>query len=318
LNSTGLQIVVVLRNSELSSTRALLQSGAADVLPAPVSNDELALSLERMFARGIGSREPARIPGQMVAFLKAGGGVGATALGVQASIIAAGKTGDSGRVCFADFDLQFGAAALYFDIGEALTVMDCLAVGDFLNDTQFVTALAAHKSGTRVLAAPREVTALDAITPKLAEGLLNGLKRDFDLTMVDLPSAWTPWTDHALHMADRIILVTKLSVPHVHLVRRQLSVLKLQKLDGVPLTLVCNSVSSEQEKLLSIKTAERAIGRSFDIVVPEDVRVMVTAANQGLKLSQVRRGTKLEKSVETLVEVMAANALAGAAASRMR
>ncbi len=318
LNPTSPQIVIVLRNAELSSTRALLQGGAADVLPAPVSNAELALSLERLLARGIATREPARRPGQMVALLKAGGGVGATALGVQAAILAAGKTGDPGRVCFADLDLQFGAAALYFDIGEALTVSDCLAVGEFLSDTQFATALTAHKSGARVLAAPREVTALEAMTPQLAEGLLNGLKRDFALTIVDLPSAWTPWTDRVLHMADRIILVTKLSVPHVHLVRRQFGVLGLQKLDGVPLTLVCNAVSSEQQNMLSVKTAERAIGRGFDMVIPEDVRIMGTAVNQGMALSEVRRGTKLEKMVETLAEAMAANALAGAAALKMR
>jgi pilus assembly protein CpaE len=318
LNPTRPQVVIVLRNAELSNTRALLQSGAADVLPAPVSNAELALSLERILARGIAIREPARRPGQMVAILKAGGGVGATSLGVQATVLAAGKTGDPGRVCFADLDLQFGAAALYFDIDEALTVSDCLAVGEFLSDTQFATALTAHKSGVRVLAAPREVTSLDAMNPQLAEALLNGLKRDFALSIVDLPSAWTPWTDRALHMADRIILVTKLSVPHVHLVRRQLNVLGMQKLDGVPLTLVCNAASSEQQSMLSIKTAERAIGRSFDMVMPEDVRIMGTAANQGLTLSEVRRGTKLEKMIESLADAMAANALTGAASLRMR
>ena len=100
-----------------------------------------------------------------------------------------------------------------------------------------------------MLAAPRQLTPLDALTPQSGiESLVGGLRRDFALTIIDLPSVWTPWTNRALQLADRIVLVTQLSVPHVHLVRRQMNVLSLQKLDDRPLLLVCNALSSEQQK----------------------------------------------------------------------
>ncbi len=85
-------------------------------------------------------------------------------------------------MCYADLDIQFGSAALYFDMSDALTVADCLAVGEVLSDTQFATALAAHRSGVRLLAAPRDVSPLDVLTPKLIEALIVALKRDFPLT----------------------------------------------------------------------------------------------------------------------------------------
>jgi pilus assembly protein CpaE len=110
-------------------------------------------------------------------------------------------------------------------------------------------------------------------------------------------------------MAARIVLVTRLSVPHVHLVRRQLNLLALQKLDSVPLMLVCNAVNSDRQNMLSIRAAERAIGRTFDFVIPEDERVMETACNQGLEISTVRRGTKLEKMTAMLAGAIAADAL---------
>jgi len=318
LNPAAPQTVIVLRNGDLSSTRALLHSGAADVLMTPVSDAALALCLERMLARDRPLREPSRAPGQLNVLLKAGGGVGATSLGVQAASLIAAKRRSVSSVCFADLDLQFGAAGLYFDMNEALTVTDCLAVGEFLGDTQFATALSAHESGVRVLAAPRDVTPLDAMTPALAEALLTGLKRDFAMTILDLPSVWTPWTDRALKMADRIVLVTRLSVPHVHMVRRQLHVLSLQKLDGVPLTLVCNGVNSDRQNMLSVKAAERSIGRSFDILVPEDLRVMEAACNQGQEIGAVRRGTKLEKMIAALADAISVKASVGAAASGLR
>ena len=82
-------------------------------------------------------------------------------------------------------------------LNEALTVADCLAVGEFLGETQFATALSAHKSGVRVLAAPRELTALDTLTPHSTEALDRGLRRDFAPTILDLPSVWTAWTNRA-------------------------------------------------------------------------------------------------------------------------
>ena len=309
LHPAALRTVFVLHHAEISNTRALLQSGAVDVLPAPVGEAALALCLERLVARGRPAHVAPRSAGQLVAVLKAGGGVGATSLAVQAGLMAAVRAGEAGSVCFADLDLQFGSAALYLDMAEALTVSDCLAVGEFLGDTQFATALAAHRSGMRLLAAPRDVTALDALTPQLTDALLTALRRDFTLTIADLPPVWTAWTYRALQMAARIVLVTRLSVPHVHLVRRQLNLFALQKLDAIPLTLVCNAVNNDRQNMLSVRAAERAIGRPFDIVIPEDSRVMETACNQGLDIAAVRRGTKLEKMTALLADAMTADAL---------
>lgn len=305
-----LHVLVALRNADIMSSRALTRAGAADVIPLPAGEAVWALAIERLLARDSGpAREQERKPGQVVVLLKAGGGVGATSLGIQAAYQLAARSGDAAGICFADLDLQFGAAALYFDLSEALTVTDCVAVGEVLEETQFATELAAHKSGIRVLAAPREASTLDMLTPKMVEALMSGLRRDFALTIVDLPSVWTAWSNHVLQLADRIVMVTQLSVAHVHLVRRQLGILTGLGHERLPLTLVCNAVSGDQQNLLSIKAAEKALGRSFDIVLPQDVRAMGTATNQGLSLAEARRGTKLEKQVGQLADIMAADAL---------
>jgi pilus assembly protein CpaE len=303
-------VLFVLRNADVATSRALTRAGAADVIPVPAGEAVWALAVERLLARhSTPVHEQGRKPGQVVALLKAGGGTGATSLGIQAAYQLAARAGENPGICFADLDLQFGTAALYFDLHEALTVTDCVAVGEVLEQTQFATALAAHKSGIRVLAAPREASPLDLLTPKLVDALVGGLRRDFALTILDLPSVWTAWTNHALQLADRVIMVTGLSVAHVHLVRRQLGILAGQGLDRLPLTLVCNAVSADQERLLTTKAAERALGRLFDVILPEDVRAMVAATNQGLSLAEVRRGTKLEKSVGQLADLVAVDAL---------
>jgi pilus assembly protein CpaE len=293
------KVVVTLREADVTTTRRLVREGAADVLPAPVSEASLALSLERLLARSFAAVSQDRGVGRIVAVVKAGGGVGATALGVQAAaLLAKGGT----KVCFADLDMQFGNADVYLDLPDAVTVADCLSAGASLVDTPYASVLATHRSGIHLLAAPREVIALESLGPTEVEGLFGALRRDFQLTIVDLPQAWTAWTSHALSLADQIVMVTQLSVPHVQQAKRQLRALSAQGLGAQPLTLVCNSLSSDQTQSVSVKAAERALGREFDVVVPEDRRTMSAAINQGVELSAIRRGTKIEKAIGELAQ----------------
>jgi len=184
-----------------------------------------------------------------------------------------------------------------------------------LAETPFNAQLAAHRTGVRVLAAPRELTPLEFITPPIVDALFEGLRKNFALTMIDLPSVWTAWTNRALQLADRIVLVTNLSVPHTQLVRRQMAVFNTQLLSDKPLILVCNAMDSEQRASVSLKAAEKAIGRPFDVVIPADERVMNAAINQGVPIANIRRKTKLEKALVDLAGRVAANALTSAAAT---
>jgi pilus assembly protein CpaE len=303
----GLQVVIALHDADVTTTRRLLREGAADVLPAPVTEPSLAACLERLLAT---PQRPAPTvgTGEVVAVLKAGGGVGATSLAVQLAAMV--SSGAGGGVCLADLDLQFGCAGLYLDLPDAITIAECLSSGS-LAETPFQTALAKHRSGLRLLASPREMVPLETLGPSHASALIAGLRRDFPLTIVELPPVWTAWTNEVLHHADRILLVTHLSVPHVQLVKRQIRVLASQGLDSKPLTLVCNAPSADQMATVSIKAAERALGRPFDAVIPEDRRTMMAATNQGVEISAVRKGTKLEKAIADLAAKVSATVSAG-------
>jgi pilus assembly protein CpaE len=139
---------------------------------------------------------------------------------------------------------------------------------------------------------------------------MRGLRQSFDMTLVDLPGAWTAWTNEVLHLSNRIVIVTQLSVPHINLMKRQIQVLASQGLDATPTMLVCNALSGEQQESVSLKAAERSLGRAFDVVLPCDVRTMSAAINQGVELASVRRGTKLEKALTQLLAAVRAPASA--------
>lgn len=303
------QVIVLLQNPDLGVTRRLVREGAFDVLPAPVNDVALVGSLERLFTRIETQAAQPRAGSEVIAFLKAGGGVGATSIAAQLAAIFAHDR--NARVCLADLDVQSGSAAVYLDLQNTVTVSQVLAAGKDLSEIRFYDALSAHPSGVRVLGDPQEFMPLEAVTPTLVENLVAALRREFDVVLIDLPPAWTAWTDRALRAADHIVLVTHLSVPHAHLTRRQLKVLASQRLDSIPLSLVCNAVGQASAGL-SVKSMERAIGRAFDAVVPEDRKVMDDAINQGVAISTIRRGTKLEKALIALAESLRTPAVAEA------
>lgn len=294
--------VVVLDQPNLMVGLALLAAGAADVLYQPLTDAQLGLSLERLLAAEQEPRKQGPSDGRLVALLKAGGGAGATSLGVQTAALLSAR---GGRVCFADLDLQYGAAGLYLDLPDALTVTECLQAGEALTETPFISRLATHSSGLRLLGAPADITPLELLDERSAEFLIRSLRREMDLTLLDLPSDWTAWSHRLMHSADRIVLVCRLTVGSIQLAKRQLRMLVSQQLHTVPLTLVCNAAGGQQQQSLPVKAAERALGRAFDIVVPDEPRVMGEAINEGVTASAVRGGGRLMKALNVMADALA-------------
>jgi Flp pilus assembly CpaE family ATPase len=197
-------------------------------------------------------------------------------------------------------------AAVYLDITDSITMGEVLAAAGSPSEIGFAAGLRPHASGARVLAAPPAFLPLEAVSASLIDGLITALRRDFDLVLLDLPSAWTAWTNRALRQSDQIVLVSNLSVPHAHLTHRQLGLLKTQGLDQVPVTLVCNRHGGDSPVSISMRAVNMAIGRDFDVLIPEDRKLMGEAVNQGAAISAIRRGSKLEKALRKLVAEISA------------
>jgi pilus assembly protein CpaE len=297
-NRGGPPTIVILAGGDAGISGSLVEGGATDVLLAPVSEAALALGLERILA-GSANAVNRKSSGRLIALLKAGGGVGATAIGAQLTAMLAARTE---RVCYADLDVQFGVAALTLDVNDGMTLSDILRGAGALEDAPLATVLAKHKTGAKILASPKELVPLESISPVDMEGLMKALRRDFAVSLLDLPGNWTAWTHRVLQICDQIILITNLSLPHIHLLKRQLDIITEQGLAAVPLTLVLNRVTEDQQTLVPIKTAEQAIGREFAFVIPEDGKTMNAALAQGLSVSAVRSNAKLEKAIAKLAD----------------
>lgn len=295
-------VIAAGRALTVTDTRRLLRAGAVDVLPLPASPEDFAHALDA--ARdAIESRAgPVVKQGRTVSFLRAIGGVGATAIATQAGCLwAAGA-----RVCLIDLDLQFGAAALYLDLKPGMGLIDLIEAQSRLDTDFFMSVAARHASGLHVVAGPNEVLPLDILTPQLVGQIVGVATQAFDIVLLDLPAAWTTWSLAALSQSDIACLVTTLTVPGIHQARRQLDVMEAQGLAAVPTRIVLNRVASKFFRTIDLGDTEKVLRRKVDFTIANDFPTVSTAVDQGRPLAQVKGKTKVERDVAAMVAALGA------------
>ena len=300
----GTPIVATAADASLRAVRHLIQIGIADFLPQPFTRDDLMSALNQAAqsgaARAVRKASASEPSGRVIAFMKGGGGVGATTLAVHsACVLSEGK--NAPKVCVLDFDIQFGTAALYLDLESRNTLADLLQdPPERLDGALLRSAMAQHECGVDILAVPPEVMPLDTLTTDFVEQCMKVARQEYDYVLIDLPGSWTVWSYAVLRDCDLIMLITHLNVSGVRQAKRQIETLRLQELGGKPIKLVLNKAEKGLFKSRQQKMAEKALGRNVDYFIPDDFDVVAEALNRGVPLSDVKRHSKIEKAIQTM------------------
>lgn len=299
---SGVPILVTAAEAPLPVVRRLLRLGVADYLPQPISLGDLENALEfAAQARRDNPTPPTR--GKVLAFMKAGGGVGATTLATQAAIsLATRRKPGRGGVCLLDLDIQFGAVALHLDLDDRISLADLLDDPQRLDGELLRSVMAQHRSSLDILAAPREVVGLDAVTPEFLDACLDLARAEYETVILDLPGAWTPWTYRAVQSCDLAILVTQLGVASIRQARRQLDAMAANGLGEVAVRVAMNRFETGWRRHVGVKEAERALGRPIDYRIANDYRTVSEAIDRGSCLTDVRRRSKAAQGIRRMID----------------
>lgn len=301
--SLGVPVAAAIASPTHADMRRCMQLGVRDALSLPLSDDDLAMALEKM-GRGVGIFAPSsRRRGRVVAFLKSVGGVGATALLTQAGCLLAQQEQALGRqACLLDLDIQFGNAALYLGLAPAASFQDLLEAGSRADEALLRHVTASHHSGLQVIAAPPDIMPLETVTLEQLHAVLGIMTREFSTVLIDLPGAWTQWSLAIAARTDALCLVTELSVPGLHQARRQIRTLEQAGVNMAALHVVANRVERSFWKPISLTAAEQALGHGIACVIGNDFRTLSAAIDQGVPLKNIRPGCRLERDLAALVE----------------
>jgi pilus assembly protein CpaE len=286
----------------LALVRSLIRAGAHDVIPLPLTVEELETSLapihDELAKR---QNEAATSNAKLVSAVKSVGGVGATALLGQLAIRFAEQEAKKGReACLIDLDVQFGDVAFQLGLQPKLSLADLLEAGSRLDGSLIRATTTEHSSGLKVIAAPTDIMPLEGIPSEHILQIVDFATREFGTVFVDLPANWTNWSLSLVARSDLVLLVTELTVTGINRARRQLDLLDSQDLGNLDVRVIVNRYDKAMAKTVRPADVREALGKDIAFTVCNDFQLMRMAIDRGVPINELKRKTPLSKDLETL------------------
>src|SRR6185295_11065700 len=230
-------VIMMSVQGEADYLRRSMLAGAREFLVKPFSSDELTASIRQVWTREKdkqsrfapvvapteASRNGSGEPASVVAVFSPKGGVGRTTISVNVAVAAAqeGK-----RVALVDASFQFGDVGVLLNLNPRNKSIADLA-GELQAGEQYDSLdsfLVGHSSGVRVLLAPPTPEQAELINPAAVKQVLEALRGENDLVVVDCPSSFNETTIAVLDESDLILTLLTLEITSVKNMRLFLEV----------------------------------------------------------------------------------------------
>jgi len=240
--------------------------GADDYIGKPIDLAVLVVKIETILRQTRVVAEVIAAPrklGVVIAFAHGKGGVGATTL---AANVAAALAADGKSVVLLDLNLQFGTAAMFFDLRPKATIVE-FARGDVSRVTEedFAQYLADHKSGVRILAAPPSPEEAELVSVGAVQQAIDLARGGRDAVVLDLAAKLDEITLAALDVTDMVCVV---AAPHLAALRSTSDTLAMLTRIGISDERMLVALVRNTAKGIDDAGVAKFLKRRADIVVP--------------------------------------------------
>ena len=315
-------VVMMSVQGEADYLRRSMLAGAREFLVKPFSSDELTASIRQVYSRELekqsrraaapvmgaggsgaatGGSEDDR-NGQIVAIFSPKGGVGRTTIAVNMAVAAATELGQT--VVLVDGSFQFGDVGVLLNLDpKNKSIADLVPELEAGQPESLDTFVINHSSGVRVLLAPPSPEMAELITPTVVKRVLEALRKDHDLVIVDCTSWFNETTLAILDAADTVLTILSLEITSIKNMRLFLEVADQLGYEQNKVKLVLNRA----EPSLGIRVAdvENSIGRKVDHTIVSDGRSVVYALNRGVPFFLSNREAQVSQDILRLATAVA-------------
>ncbi|MBA3877096.1 MAG: hypothetical protein C0498_09205 [Anaerolinea sp.] len=202
-------VVMMSVQGEADYLRRSMLAGAREFLVKPFSSDELTGSIRQVWTRerdkqsrivapaaaaaGATAGTAYAAPGTVVAVFSPKGGVGRTTIAVNLAVAAASLGGR--RVALMDASFQFGDVGVLLNLNpKNKSIADLTSQLETGELEELDSYMIEHSSGVRVLLAPSSPEQAELITAMHARRVVERLRAEHDLVVVDCPSSFNDAT----------------------------------------------------------------------------------------------------------------------------
>ena len=159
-----------------------------------------------------------------------------------------------------------------------------------------------HSAGIRVLLAPPSPEMAELITPAGIKRVIEALRLDHDLVVVDCTSFFNDTTLAILDSADVILTMLSLEITSIKNMRLFLEVADQLGWEGGKIRLILNRADSALG--IRVQDVEHSIGRKVDETIVSDGRSVVYALNRGVPFFLSNREAQVSQDVLRLARTI--------------
>jgi pilus assembly protein CpaE len=281
--------------------RRLVQIKVDDWLPKDAPFTDLYRSCERLYRKP--ATQKLNKDATCYTFVPASGGAGTTTLAIETAFIIGRSKRQLGSTCLVDLNFQDGCIADYLDIAPSFRIEELASAPGRLDRQLLDVMLSRHVSGLAVLATPRVPGKFINVDEALIGMVLGLLSRSFDHVIIDLPKSWYPWMDNVIWGSNHVFIVTNFTVPALRHARYVLDAILAKAVNDARVSVIVNR---HREKLLGggLKKAdaEQLMRDWLAGFIPDCADLVHEAINRGMPVSEVAKGSKLEKALQRILE----------------
>lgn len=296
-----LPLIAALHTTDVSVVRMLIREGVADVAALPFVVVDLASQILDAMASSAHSASGGKLA-PLFTIARSTGGCGTTTIVTH---LAAALARDHGRkVCVIDMDLQNGDVATYLGVTATATITDVVEAGDRLDKELLRHAVIETRYGFSIIAAPDAITPLDIVDMHQLLKLLELVRRNFDIVLVDLPANWTNWALSVAMESSQLLLVTDLSISSLRQARRRLQLFETIGLDRSRPKIVINRVEKRLFKAIGVDDARDALGCEVIASLTLEGGMLRSAQDQGVLVSDLSARCRFMNDVQSLATAL--------------
>jgi pilus assembly protein CpaE len=219
----------------------------------------------------VGADGPSAAPSNALArtftISSATGGCGKTFYATNLAYFLTRYTGK--RACIVDLDLQFGEVSTALRMRPKFTIFDALQREDTDEDDlreHIEEYTVQHETGVHILAAPREPSEADRISPPDVTRIVEAVRKNFDYVVIDTPPQLNELVLAAFDLSDGLYVMATLDLPSVRNMSVFLSTLERLKVSADNVKLILNKAESDVG--IDIDQVTRLFPQGFESVLP--------------------------------------------------
>lgn len=309
----GASAVLVGPAIEAACIVTAMRQGTRDVIPLGDA-EALRAALDRAWRsyyswaeRAVG-QAPQEREGTIIVVHSPKGGSGKTSLALNLAASLGTQAGKS--VALVDLALQAGDLDLALDLKPQASWADLATRRDF-GPEEVEAALVAHRSGLRLLAAPRQAAEGELVSPQTVEKALRLLRQRHPFVIVDTASALDEAALRAMELADRILLPLPLTLPALRRMQRGIELWELLGITAAKLILV----AWEPKGDCSLAEAEQVLGKPIAHRLPHAPQEIESALNAGEPLATLKPQGAYAKAIAAIAHALGGERPAASRAS---